>query len=426
MSILKTLVGACSRRLQPARPVASEPVFPKVATRSLKAAATLITHHSLLVTIAALFIALALGGCSPTPSGEAYLYVAAPLTGDLASRGQEVAGGVRLRADEVNREGGVLGRKIVVRPVDDGGDEEMAVEAAKQVAEAVGKGEPVLGVIGHYNSGATGPALDNVYKDLDVVVITPSSTNPTLTEKGYSRFFRVVSTDATQGPVAARRALAQGWKRIAVFHTDNLYARGLAAAFVDGLKRLGASPVAQVEMKYNDLGVYLRELPSKIQIALKENPDAVFFAGDYPEGIPLVEALRSAGFQGGFQTGDSMVEYEFIDMLGSKAEGTIITNTQPEMSAVATEPWKAAYRALEKRSPGMDSITGYAAAQVLLEGIKKANSSRGSAVASALRQLEVKTLIGDWASDAKGDIRDQKIYVYQVRNGTFQQIGEEK
>lgn len=380
----------------------------------------------LLVAVPLLLLMLAGAACSPTPGQEAYLFVVVPMTGDMASRGQEVAGGVRLRAHEVNQEGGVVGRKVVVRALDDGGDEDMAVDAAREVARAVRAGESVLGVVGHYNSGATAPALDTVYKDLDIVVITPSSSNPTLTQKGYTRFFRVVATDDIQGPVDARKALSLGWKRIAVLHTDNLYARGLASAFVQELQRQGVAPATQMEMKYNDLGVFLRELPTRVESILGLNPDGVFFAGDYPEGIPLLDALREAGYRGGFMTGDSMVEYEFIDMLGSRAEGTIVSNIQPEMSAVATEPWKSGYRALEKRSPGMDSITGYSAAQVLLEGVKRADSMRGSAVASALRKLEMKTLIGDWASDAHGDMRDRKIYIYQVRNGTFEQIGIER
>lgn len=385
-----------------------------------------ITGALTAVLIGLVALALGSGGCISGPSGEAYLYVVVPLTGDMASRGQEVAGGARLRVHEVNNEGGVLGKRVVVRALDDGGDEGMAVEAAQSIAEAVRQGEPVLGVVGHYNSGATGPALDNVYKDLDIVVVTPSSSNPTFTQKGYKRFFRVVSTDDIQGPVDARKALSLGWKRIAVLHTDNLYARGLASAFVGELRRQGVEPIVQIEMKYNNLGVFLRELPGNVQKTLGTKPDGIFFAGDYPECIPLVDALREAGYNGPFMTGDSVVEYEFIDQLGSKAEGVIISNIQPEMSAVATEPWKDAYRALEKRSPGMDSITGHAAAQVLLEGVKRANTARGSAVADALRKLELKTIIGDWAADANGDMRDRKIYLYQVRNGVFVQIGEER
>lgn len=396
------------------------------ASPQVRPSGSLAVKNALITTLGVCGMALALAGCSPTPSGEAYLYVAVPLTGDMASRGQEIAGGARLRADEVNREGGVLGKRVVVRALDDGGDGDGAVDAAKKVAQAVRSGEPVLGVVGHYNSGATGPALDNVYKDLDIVVVTPGSSNTTLTQKGYTRFFRVVSTDDIQGPVDARKALSLGWKRIAVLHTDNLYARGLAEAFSDELRRRGVEPLVDVEMKYNNLGVFLRELPGNVNKTLGLNPDGVFFAGDYPEGIPLLEALRTAGYKGGFMTGDSVMEYEFIDSLGSKAEGAYISNIQPEMAAVATEAWKAAYRALEKRSPGMDSITGYSAAHVLLEGIKKANSAKGSAVADALRQLEVKTLIGDWAADAKGDMRERKIYLFQVRNGLFEQVGVEK
>ncbi len=380
----------------------------------------------LAAILASLLLLIALIGCSTGPSGEAYLYVAVPLTGDMASRGQEIAGGVRLRADEVNREGGALGKRVVVRALDDGGDGDVAVDAAKQVAQAVRRGEPILGVIGHYNSGATGPALDSVYKDLDLVVITPGSSNATLTQKGYSRFFRVVSTDDIQGPVDARKALSLGWKRIAVLHTDNLYARGLAQAFSGELQQRGAPPAVDLEMKYNNLGAFLRELPGNVDRTLQLNPDGVFFAGDYPEGIPLLDALRQAGYKGGFMTGDSVMEYEFIDQLGSRAEGAIISNIQPEMGAVASDSWKTAYRALEKRSPGMDSITGYAATHVLLEGIKRANTTRGSSVADALRTLELKTLIGDWAADAKGDMRERKIYLFQVRDGAFVQVGQEK
>jgi len=140
----------------------------------------------------------------------------------------------------------------------------------------------------------------------------------------------------------------------------------------------------------------------------------------------LLRGSQLIGSGRGFMTGDSVMEYEFIDSLGSKAEGAIISNIQPEMAAVASEPWKNSYRALERRSPGMDSITGHAAAEVLLEGIKRANTARGSAVADALRKLELKTLIGDWSSDAKGDMRVRKIYLFQVRNGAFEQIGEER
>ncbi|MBI4317346.1 MAG: branched-chain amino acid ABC transporter substrate-binding protein [Chloroflexi bacterium] len=379
-----------------------------------------------VLTVAFALLILALAGCTPGPSGEAYLYVAVPLTGDMASRGQEIAGGVRLRADEVNREGGVLGKRVVVRALDDGGDESGAIDAATQIAQAVRGGQPVLGVVGHYNSGATGPAQDKVYKDLDVAVVTPGSSNPTLTQKGHTRFFRVVSTDDIQGPVDARKALSLGWQRIGVVHTDNLYARGLAAAFTGELRQRGVEALIDVEMKYNNLGVFLRELPGNVSKTLALNPDGVFFAGDYPEGIPLLDALRTAGYKGGFMTGDSVMEYEFIDSLGSKAEGAIISNIQPEMGAVATEAWKSAYRALEKRSPGMDSITGHAAGQVVLEGIKRANSAKGSVVAEALRKLELKTLIGDWAADARGDMRVRKIYLFQVRDGRFVQIGEEK
>jgi len=114
------------------------------------------------------------------------IYVAAPLSGDQADGGQSVLGGVRKRADEANRAGGVLGgKKVVVRGLDDQADEDVAVEVAHQVEQAIRAGETVLGVVGHYNSGPTARAME-VYRQLNLVVITPSSSNPDLTRKGYA------------------------------------------------------------------------------------------------------------------------------------------------------------------------------------------------------------------------------------------------
>src|SRR5207248_1336311 len=168
-------------------------------------------------------------------NGEAVVYVVAPLSGDQADGGQSVLGGARKRADEANRAGGVLGgKKLVVKGLDDQADEATAAAMAQKVADAKRGGENVIAVIGHYNSGPTAEAL-KVYKDVDIVVITPSASNPDLTNQGYTRFFRVVATDATQGPVDARFLLDKGMKKTAVLKTDTAYGLGLAAQFIQAL-----------------------------------------------------------------------------------------------------------------------------------------------------------------------------------------------
>ena len=111
-----------------------------------------LTRRALLAALCVVSTAgtAGLAGCGvPVFSGEAIIYVVGPLSGDQADGGQSVLGGARKRADEANKQGGVLGRKLVVRGLDDQADEDVAAEAAGKIAAAARAGDPVLGVVGH-------------------------------------------------------------------------------------------------------------------------------------------------------------------------------------------------------------------------------------------------------------------------------------
>ena len=110
--------------------------------------------------------------------------------GSQANTGQTVAGGVRLMAEQLNRSGGLLGYRVKVVALDDEADSDVAAKVAEQVKEAVERGDKVLGVIGHPNSGQTAAAMA-IYKDLPIIVITPTASEVGLTHQGYRNFFRV-------------------------------------------------------------------------------------------------------------------------------------------------------------------------------------------------------------------------------------------
>src|SRR5512135_1531039 len=142
--------------------------------------------------IGLIVLALTLSACgTPGPTkGEVIVYVAAPLSGFQANGGQTVLGGARLAAEEYNRSGGLLGYKVAIVPLDDESDSDVAVQLANQVKTDIASGKRVLGLIGHYNSGQTLAAME-IYKDLPIVIMTPTSSEVTLTQKGYKNFFRV-------------------------------------------------------------------------------------------------------------------------------------------------------------------------------------------------------------------------------------------
>lgn len=368
------------------------------------------------------FLAL-LAGCGGAPryKGEVVVYVAAPLSGFQANGGQTVVGGARLRAHEINQEGGLLGHKVKVIGIDDESDSDVAVEVAQEIKEEVQVGgERVIAVLGHYNSGQTLAAME-IYKDLPLVVITPMSSNVALTQKGYTRFFRVIGTDEAQGRVDAEFLVRQlGARRIVVVHADNEYARGLRDEFVKSLRALGQEPVLVVEIQE----AADTQMPA-VQKVKAANPDAVFLAGYETEGYVFVPELREAGVEVPVLVSDGCFLSAYMDESRGLAEGTYVSAFTPSHKVVTDEAWVKAYQEVEYRNPDTYSIAGYAAMQVLEAGVEKARSFEADQVAAAIRTVTVDTPAGRMEYDAKGDLREQRIFIFQVQGDEFVQVWPE-
>ncbi len=362
-----------------------------------------------LLMIVALVMA-ACGGSSEPTKGDLTVYVGAPLSGFQANGGQTVLGGVHLAAEEFNRAGGLLGYKVVVVPLDDESDSDVAVTLAEQVKADIAAGKRVLGVIGHYNSGQTIAAMD-VYKDLPIVVLTPTSSEMSLTQKGYTNFFRVNANDMTQAHVDAAFLVNKlQAKRVAVVHNDDPYGIGLAKLLSDELGKLGAQAVTNIQVKVEQ-SQYITEV-QQIKTAA---PDAIFYAGYEVETPYLRNALVKSGVLLPFMASDGAFLSATIDESDNTAEGMYISSFAPQPSAVVDKAWIAAYQAVEYRNPDTYSINGYSAMKALGEAVIKANSIDSKQVANALRSIDLKTPVGQIAYDANGDLKDQRIYIFQVQ-----------
>ncbi|KPL23759.1 MAG: hypothetical protein AMJ93_03940 [Anaerolineae bacterium SM23_84] len=357
---------------------------------------------------------------APQPEGEVIIYVAAPLSGWQADGGQTVVGGVRLMAERLNAAGGLLGYRVKVLAMDDEADSDVAVTVAQDIQAAIRSGNRVIGVVGHYNSGQSLAAME-LYKDLPLVVVTPTASDVSLTQKGYTNFFRVNATDAAQGPVDARFLVeGLGVERIAVVYADNEYGRGLRDQMVNALRELGAEPAVVIEI--TEGAPTQAEAVAQIRSV---QPDAVFLAGYETEGYILLPELREAGVTVPFMASDGCFLYEFIDGAGLAAEGAYVSGITPDSKLTADSNWWREYQALEARNPGTYSVAGYSAMQVIAEGIKKAGSFNAAQVAEAIRNLDLETLVGRVSYNAVGDLEEQRIYIFQVRDGDFVQVHAE-
>lgn len=361
---------------------------------------------------------LAPTGCgSRAPSGEITVYVAVPLSGFQANGGQTVLGGVRLRAEQMNVAGGLLGRRIVVEALDDEADSDVALSVAEAIAGEVASGKEVLGLIGHYNSGQTLAAME-VYKNLAMPVITPTASNVSLTQRGYTNFFRVNATDATQGRVDAEfLANTLGAKRVAVAHLADDYGTGLRDMLVQNLDRLGVEIAADIVVeeaaeRHDAAVARIREV----------QPDAVFLASYETEGYVLLPQLREAGITIPFMAGDACFLSALIDESGDAAEGAYVSGFTPSPSTVVDAKWTSQYQAVEQRNPDTYSVVGYMAMDALIRGAQAKKSLDPAKVIEGIRGLDYDGLAGRISYDANGDLREQHVYVFQVRDGEFVQV----
>jgi branched-chain amino acid transport system substrate-binding protein len=304
--------------------------------------------------------------------------------------------------------------------MDDESDSDVAVGVAEQVGEAIGGGERVIGLIGHYNSGQTLAAME-IYKGLPIVIITPTASEVSITQRGYRNFFRVNANDATQARVDAEFLVSTlGARRVAVVHNDDPYGQGLGTLIADNLSHLGAQVPLELQVAVEQ-SIFTEE----VKRIAEAHPDAIFYGGYEVEAPYLRAELVEAGITVPFLASDGAFLSATIDEAGGAAEGIYVSAFAPSPAAVVDKQWIKEYQEVDYRNPDTYSINGYSAMQVLAEGIKKAKSLDATKVAEAIRQLDFNTLVGHISYDQGGDLKEQNIYIFQVQNGAFVQIHPE-
>ncbi|MDT8419970.1 MAG: branched-chain amino acid ABC transporter substrate-binding protein [Desulfuromonadales bacterium] len=367
--------------------------------------------------ISALFVAAALS-LVLTASGFAAdtikLGVAGPHSGDLAPYGIPAMKAAQLVVKKVNAAGGVLGKQVELLIQDDQCKPEIATNTATKL---VTEGANV--VLGHICSGATKAAL-GIYKDAKIPVMSPSATNPPLTQSGdYPNFFRTIASDDMQAKMAVDFALNDlGLKKIAVLHDKGDYGKGFAEFAKKFLEDSGKAEVVLFE-GITPGAINYDSIVGKIR---KEQAEALIFGGYHPEASKLVSSMKRKRLDTVFISDDGVKDDSFLKVAGSAAEGAYVTGPRDlssiPLNAAATEEFKAEYGA----DPGAFFQEGYSAALALLNAIEKAGSTDYDAMTNALRSQYVETPVGKIKFDDKGDAEGVGFSVYKVENGAFTEL----
>jgi branched-chain amino acid transport system substrate-binding protein len=397
----------------------------KVSTKRLLAAA------SLLVAVA--MIGTGCGG-GTTPSGststggttkEVKIGIGAPLTAGATALGQGMVRGAELAIEQANASETVTAAGLKFSPVsgDDQGDPKTGVTVANTFAS-----DPdLVGVMGHLNSGVSIPA-SKVYADKKIVMISPASTNPALTQQGLANVFRVCTTDAVQGPAAAEYAYhTLGLKTVYVVDDSTPYGEGLASAFAaafttEGGKVLGTAKTSDKDSDFNALVTKMKAT----------NPDFIYYGGVYNAGALLAKQSKDGGIKGPFMGGDGIYDPKFIELAGaSQAEGDFATSVGlPIADAPGGQAFLDAYN---KKYPGQEPAAydaySYDAANVIIDAVVKASKTAGAdkvvspagrdAIIAAVLATRATGVTGEILFDKNGDTLNKAITLYTVSGGKW-------
>ncbi|HZT47518.1 MAG TPA: branched-chain amino acid ABC transporter substrate-binding protein [Hyphomicrobiaceae bacterium] len=340
-------------------------------------------------------------------SAQIKVGVAGPLTGPNAAFGAQLKNGAEQAAEDLNAKGGINGQKIELVFGDDASDPKQGVSVANKML-----GDGVKFVLGHFNSGVTMPASE-VYAENGMLMITPSATNPKITERGLWNVFRTCGRDDQQGEVAAKYIAANfKGKKIAIAHDKTTYGQGLADETKKGLAKAGIK-----EVLYEGINIGEKDFSALVSKIKAAGADLVYWGGLHTEGGLIVRQLRDQGVKAPVMSGDGIASDEFAAIGGPGVEGTLMTfapdpRKRPEAKAVV-----AKFEA-KKFNPEAYTLYTYAALEVIAQAATATKSLDPKKIAAEIRGGKTyKTVIGDLKYDKKGDITRPDYVMYTWKKG---------
>jgi len=347
--------------------------------------------------------------------GEIVVGYYGDLTGRTASFGTSTRNGVEMAVDEINKAGGVMGRKVRVIVEDDQGEPNKAATVVSKLVNQ-DKVQAVLGEVASSNSLAAAPKA----QEAGVPMISPSSTNPRVTEMG-DFIFRVCFIDPFQGTVMADFA----WKtlkarKVAIF-TDvkSDYSKGLAQFFKERFTKNGGTIPAELDYNGGD-----KDFKAQLTSIKAANPDGVFIPGYYTDVALICIQARQIGLNVPLFGGDGWESEDLVKIGKEAVEGTYFsTHYHPdvgtELSRKFVDNYKKRYSG---KTPDALAAMGYDSAAVLIDAMKRAGSTEGQKVRDAIAATkDFQGVTGKILINEKRDAVKSAV-ILQVKDGKYKYL----
>lgn len=345
--------------------------------------------------------------------------ISGPHTGAYAPFGEQLWRGATQAIEDINAAGGINGAMLVAVKGDDACDPEQAVKVAKRLLEQ----DKVTVVVGHFCS-ATSISASEIYAPADILMISPASTNPKVTERGIPTVMRVSGRDDQQGIVAgdyiADTIKAQS---VVVIHDRDIYGQGLADATRSHLDLRGIEVVLYegITRGEKDFGALVTKIHSL-------NPEVVYFGGLHYEAGILLRQLREQGVEAWFISGAGISSDDFVTVAGGPEFLTKTLMTFGADPRNADNNPAGAKVVAKFRSDGYEpvgyTLYAYTAVQVVAAALTANQGEKSGLVLSSwIKDEGVPTVMGYKDFDAKGDLKisDYVMYLWGT-DGTYKEL----
>jgi branched-chain amino acid transport system substrate-binding protein len=375
-----------------------------------------------LALLAVLAVAVVPASELAAQAGKGTIKIAtqSPLSGGQAALGEGIKLGAQLALEKLRGNLTKQGFKVELVPFDDQAKPDVGVANAKNIIAD----KDILVVIGHLNSGVAIPSSE-VYKEVDLPMISPANTNEKITDRGYANINRVCGRDDVQGPVGAEfAAQTLKVKSVYIVHDKTTYGQGVAEAFKADVEKKGVKVVAfeGTEEKSN-FDPIITPIKAK-------NPDLVYFGGIYDQGAPFFKQAREKGVKSRFLGPDGLDSSDLVKIAGKTVVGIYYTTAAAPSTSPQAKQFGEDFKKKFGKNPEPYAAEAYVATAIAIKALESTvaggKAPTRAAVATAIRKVKYTGMTGSIEFDDKGDPKKASYYVMQVANENPEKWGENK
>ncbi|BCS88644.1 branched-chain amino acid ABC transporter substrate-binding protein [Pseudodesulfovibrio sediminis] len=366
----------------------------------------------IVLAVALAALGLFLAGCGEEKAGEKVLKVGtmSPLTGPYAADGNDIRQGAEIAVEVFKEAGGIEGfTNIEVIPQDTACDPKQAVAAANKLIN-----DQVSAVVGAYCSSSTIPSSETLAEE-NIIMLTPASTSPKVTERGLPYMFRTCGRDDHQAPAAVKfMKEVEDVKTIFIVDDKTTYSQGLAEGVATAAKAVGIEVLEHDHVNQGD-----KDYSAVLTKVKSANPDLFYISlQNSATGALMVIQAKRMGIDAILMGQDAVYHPQLMEIAKSDSEGMYCTFGAIDKDAPKYKEFLSKYKEKTGNEPGAYSAYAFDSATAYLMAVKEAGTSDPAKVREALLKIDFTGASKQVKYQENGD-SGSNYTVYKITDGKF-------